>query len=191
MQSGFLVWFRQIVYFCTLNPIMMRKTTLSIISVFACALFIACTSQPKTTAEKIDTLKQQVLTDRQSLQGLEDKDFAQLQKDFVLCDSLLQHLSQKQVDASFEQLNLTQAYLLQFKEVKPVMNKKMEYVVQQLDNLKSDAESHYLSDSLALIYLETETKVADTIHAQVEYFQDRFKSCQKSLNNLKKSNLKR
>lgn len=165
----------------------MRKTLQSFITALACASMLACTSQPKTTTEKIDTLKQQVLNDAKTLQELENKDFAILQKDFVHCDSMLQHLNQEQVESSFEHLNLTNAYLTQFKQVKPVMEKKMNYVVQQLDNLKSDAESHYLSDSLVLVYLDTETKVADTLHAQVEYFKDRFRNCQKSLNKLKKS----
>lgn len=165
----------------------MRKTILSFITALACTLMLACTSQPKTLTEKIDTLKQQVLTDVETLQELENKDFATLEKDFVHCDSLLQHLNQEQVEVSFEHLNLTKAYLVQFSEVKPVMERKMNYVVQQLDNLKSDAETHYLTDSLVLVYLNTETKVADTLHAQVEYFKDRFHSCQQSLNKLKKS----
>jgi len=165
----------------------MRKTILSFITALACTLMLACTSQPKTLTEKIDSLKQQVLTDAETLQELENKDFATLEKDFVHCDSMLQHLNQEQVEASFEHLNLTKAYLVQFSEVKPVMERKMNYVVQQLDNLKSDAETHYLSDSLVLVYLNTETKVADTLHAQVEYFKDRFHTCQQSLNKLKKS----
>ena len=108
----------------------MRKTILSFITALACAAMLACTSQPKTLTEKIDTLKQQVLTDAETLQELENKDFATLEKDFVHCDSMLQHLSQEQVEASFEHLNLTKAYLVQFSEVKPVMERKMNYVVQ-------------------------------------------------------------
>ena len=77
--------------------------------------------------------------------------------------------------------------MLQFMEVKPIMEKKMDYVVEQLGNLKSDAESHYLSDSLVLVYLDTENKVADTLHAQVAYFKDSFSKCQASLDQLKKS----
>lgn len=169
----------------------MRKSSLSVLIAISLALFAACTSQPKSITEKIDTLKQRVTTDSETLQNIESKDFARLQKDFVYCDSLLQHLSPEQVEASFEHLNLTQAYLVQFSEVKPVMKRKMDYVIQQLDNLKADVESQYLNDSLANIYFETENRVADTLHAQLEYFQDRFKSCQESLNNLKKSNLKR
>lgn len=166
----------------------MRKTKLILIAALACIVLSGCNNQPKTTIEKIDLLKKQVATDAKALQAIANEDFTTLQNDFHYCDSLLQHIDAEQVKANFDQLNLTQAYILQFKEVKPVMEKKMNYLVQQLDNLKSDAESQYLPDSLVLIYLDTETKVADTLHAQVDYFKDSFSSCQKSLNQMKKVN---
>ena len=166
----------------------MRKTKLILIAALACIVLSGCNNQPKTTIEKIDLLKKQVATDAKALQAIANEDFTTLQKDFHYCDSLLQYIDAEQVKANFDQLNLTQAYILQFKEVKPVMEKKMDYLVQQLDNLKSDAESQYLTDSLVLIYLDTETKVADTLHAQVDYFKDSFSSCQKSLNQMKKVN---
>lgn len=166
----------------------MRKTKLILIAALACIVLSGCNNQPKTTIEKIDLLKKQVATDAKALQAIANEDFTTLQNDFHYCDSLLQHIDAEQVKANFDQLNLTQAYILQFKEVKPVMEKKMDYLVQQLDNLKSDAESQYLPDSLVLIYLDTETKVADTLHAQVDYFKDSFSSCQKSLNQMKKVN---
>lgn len=166
----------------------MRKTKLILIAALACIVLSGCNNQPKTTIEKIDLLKKQVATDAKALQAIANEDFTTLQNDFHYCDSLLQHIDAEQVKANFDQLNLTQAYILQFKEVKPVMEKKMDYLVQQLDNLKSDAESQYLTDSLVLIYLDTETKVADTLHAQVDYFKDSFSNCQKSLNQMKKIN---
>lgn len=166
----------------------MRKTKLILIAALACIVLSGCNNQPKTTIEKIDLLKKQVATDAKALQAIANEDFTTLQNDFHYCDSLLQHIDAEQVKANFDQLNLTQAYILQFKEVKPVMEKKMDYLVQQLDNLKSDAESQYLPDSLVLIYLDTETKVADTLHAQVDYFKDSFSSCLKSLNQMKKVN---
>ena len=165
----------------------MRTTKTTFIAALACVMMLGCTPQPKTTIEKIDDLKKQVTADANALQILADEDFTKLEKDFRHCDSLLQYLDTETVEAQFDQLNLTQAYLLQFKDVKPVMEHKMDYVVQQLGNLKSDAESHYLSDSLVVVYLGTERKVADTLHAQVEYFKDKFHSCQKTLNQLKKS----
>ena len=166
----------------------MRKTKLILIAALACIVLSGCNNQPKTTIEKIDLLKKQVATDAKALQAIANEDFTTLQNDFHYCDSMLQYIDAEQVKANFDQLNLTQAYILQFKEVKPVMEKKMDYLVQQLDNLKSDAESQYLPDSLVLIYLDTETKVADTLHAQVDYFKDSFSSCQKSLNQMKKAN---
>lgn len=165
----------------------MRKTRLTTLAALACALMMGCTSEPTTTVEKIDQLKKQVTTDAKELQKIHNEDFARLQKDFITCDSMLQYLNEQQVATNFEQLKLTQAYILQYEEVKPIMEKKMDYVVQQLDNLKSDAESNYLSDSLVLVYLDTERKVADTLHAQVDYFKNSFSKCQKSLNELKKS----
>lgn len=166
----------------------MRKTKLILIAALACIVLSGCNNQPKTTIEKIDLLKKQVATDAKALQAIAKEDFSTLQKDFHYCDSILQYIDAEQVKANFDQLNLTQAYILQFKEVKPVMEKKMDYLVQQLDNLKSDAVSHYLSDSLVLIYLDTETKVADTLHAQVDYFKDSFHNCQKALDQMKKAN---
>ena len=166
----------------------MRKTKLILIAALACIVLSGCNNQPKTTIEKIDLLKKQVATDAKALQAIANEDFTTLQNDFHYCDSMLQYIDAEQVKANFDQLNLTQAYILQFKEVKPDMEKKMDYLVQQLDNLKSDAESQYLPDSLVLIYLDTETKVADTLHAQVDYFKDSFSSCQKSLNQMKKVN---
>ena len=146
-----------------------------------------CKEAPKTTSGKIDALKQQVESDAKTLKNIENKDFTTLRNDFRYCDSILQYLTEEQVDAAFEKLNLTQAYLQQFADIKPVMASKMDFLLVQLDNLKSDAESHYLSDSLVLVYLDTETKVADTLHRQVDYFQNRFDNCQKDLNTLKKS----
>ena len=166
----------------------MRKTRLTLIAATACVMMLGCTSQPKTTIEKIDLLKKQVQADATALQNIANEDFARIQKDFHYCDSMLQYINDKQIGAHFEKLNLTQAYILQFKEVKPIMEQKIDYVMQQLINLKSDAESHYLSDSLVQVYLATESKVADTLHAQVKYFKDSFQKCQKSLNQLKKSN---
>ena len=174
--------------FALLKQTLMRKTKLTLFAVLACFILFGCNSQPKTTIEKIDLLKKQVVTDADALQTIAKEDFSTLQQDFHYCDSLLQYIDAEQVKANFDQLNLTQAYILQFKEVKPVMEKKMDYLVQQLDNLKSDAESHYLSDSLVLIYLDTEMKVADTLHAQVDYFKDSFRNCQKALDQMKKAN---
>ena len=148
---------------------------------------LSCKEVPETTSEKIDALKHQVESDAMTLQNIENRDFTLLRDDFRYCDSMLQFLDSEQVDAGFEKLNITQAYLQQFVEVKPIMVSKMNYVIVQLDNLKADLVSQYVNDSLALVYLADESRVADTLHEQVLYFQDRFGKCQSELNTLKKS----
>ena len=50
------------------------------------------------------------------------------------------------------------AYIKQFKETRPTIQADMDSTLIQLDNLKSDIETHYLSDSLAAVYLEAETQ---------------------------------
>ncbi len=162
--------------------------TIKTIAALACILLVSCHSQPTTSVEKIEALKKQVQSDAKALQDLDDTYFPKLQQDFLYCDSLLQYLPAEQVDADFAQLNLAQAYMGQFGDVKPMMQHKMDYLLLQLDRLKSDAESHYLSDSLVLVYLETEQRVADTIHAQLEYFQTRLQGSEETFDKLKKSN---
>ena len=56
----------------------------------------------------------------------------------------------------------------------------------QLGNLRSDIETHYLSDSLTAIYLDMESQHVTRINNQVEYFRDRFADCKKDLNTFKK-----
>lgn len=100
---------------------------------------------------------------------------------------MLQYVAQDQIEVAFESLNLTQAYLHQFGQVQPIMSKKIRYALIQLDHLKADVESHYLTDSIALVYLNDESLIADTLHNQVVYFKDRFAQCQKDLNTFKKN----
>jgi hypothetical protein len=90
------------------------------------------------------------------------------------------------MEKSFETLQLVQAYLEQFKETKPVMQAEIDSTLLQLDRLKADAESHYLSDSLVEVYIDTEAEYVTRLSNQVQYFQDRFGSCQKDLDALKK-----
>lgn len=149
-------------------------------------IFSNCQRKPQTITEKIYHLKQQIVADSTALNNLKNNDFPILAKDFRHCDSALQYLKPNQVEAVFESLNLTQAYLRQFTEVNPDMYQKMRYSLLQLDRLKSDIESHYLSDSLASVFLETENQVADTLHNRVVYFQDKFATCRKELASIKK-----
>lgn len=147
-----------------------------------------CHNAPKTNIEKIDNLKKQVQADAKTLSDLDAKDFVTLEKDFRLCDSMLQYQNEEQVDQAFETLRLVQAYLEQFKVTKPTMQAEMDSTLLQLDRLKTDAESHYLSDSLVEVYIDTETEYVTKLSNQVQYFQDRFGNCQKDLNALKKQN---
>ena len=146
-----------------------------------------CQQMPKTTVDKIEALQQLVTADADALQTLESQQYNTLKSDFMTCDSMLQYLTEAQIDAGFEKLQYAQAYLLQFEMVKPIMADKMDYLATQLDRLKADLQSQYLSDSLALVYFETENRVADTLHEQILYFKDRFGQCQKDINELKKS----
>ena len=164
---------------------MKAKPVLILIAAFA-LLLGSCQNHPQTLADQIDRLKRQVSDDANTLRRLEDSEWLQLQNDFRHCDSMLQHMDSAQVAAAFEKLNLVQAYLNQFSELKADMRQKMEYSLLQLDRLKADAESHYINDSLAAAYLETETQVADTLHHRVLYFQEKFGNCRKSLSDLKK-----
>ncbi len=144
-----------------------------------------CHNAPETNIDKIDSLKKQVQTNSKTLSDLETKDFVTLEKDFMTCDSLLQYQEEEQVEKSFETLQLVQAYLEQFKDTKPVMQAEIDSTLLQLDRLKADAESHYLSDSLVEVYINTETEYVNRLSNQVQYFQDRFGNCQKDLDALK------
>lgn len=147
----------------------------------------ACNPKQPSTVERIDNLKKQVNADAKALQQIENEEYPKLSEDFMYCDSLLQYMDSVQVSQNFEKLNLTQAYLRQFDEVKGEMRQKAEYSNLQLDRLKNDVKSQYINDSLANVYLETETKVADTLHHRVLYFQDRFANCRKELATVKKT----
>lgn len=142
--------------------------------------------KPETNIGKIESLQQQVQADSKTLNDIEANEFVAIQRDFRVCDSMLQYLSQEQVDKSFEKLQLVQAYIEQFKFTKPLMQDDMNTTLQQLDRLKTDAESHYLSDSLVTAYLENEAKYVDKLSNQVRYFQDRFSTCEQYLDSLKK-----
>lgn len=144
-----------------------------------------CHNAPETNIDKIDSLKKQVQTNAKTLGDLETKDFVTLEKNFMTCDSLLQYQEEEQVEKSFETLQLVQAYLEQFKDTKPVMQAEIDSTLLQLDRLKADAESHYLSDSLVEVYINNETEYVNRLSNQVQYFQDRFGNCQKDLDALK------
>lgn len=146
----------------------------------------SCQNAPKNNIDKINSLKKQVQANAKTLHDIEVNDFVSLQRDFRACDSMLQYLDPQQVDKAFETLQLVQAYLEQFKITKPLIQADMDSTLLQLDRLKADAESQYLSDSLVEVYLTTETQFADKLNNQVGYFKDRFNTCQKNLDAIKK-----
>ena len=147
---------------------------------------VACQSAPKTDLERINALKEQVQSDAKTMDKLAANDLVQIEKDFFACDSMLQYMHLEEVDEMFQQLKLINAYIDQFKQRLPIMKADMDSTLIQLDNLKSDIETHYLSDSLAAIYLDSETQHVTLLNNQVQYFKDRFGSCKKDLNNFKK-----
>lgn len=146
----------------------------------------ACQSAPKTELERIDDLKKQVQTDAKTLDELATKDFVQIQKDFFSCDSMLQYMTPEEVDEAFQQLKLVDAYINQFQQMRPIMQADMDTTLIQLDKLRADIETHYFTDSLAAVYLDSETQHVTLLSNQVQYFQDRLGSCKKDLKNLKK-----
>lgn len=146
----------------------------------------SCHNTPKTNVERIDSLKTQVEADAKLLNDLEANDYITLEKDFKTCDSLLQYQNEEQVEKSFETLQLVRAYLEQFRITKPMMQADIDSTLLQLDRLKADAESHYLSDSLVAVYIDDETAYVNKLSNQVHYFQDRFGTCQNDLNLMKK-----
>ena len=150
------------------------------------AVLLLTGCQPKTDLDKIDALKKQVNKDIKALNGLNTNTFEQLEKDFMACDSLLQYLPEDELDAVFPQLQLTDAYIQQFKETRPIMQTEMDSTLIRLDLLKADAETHYLADSLVAAYIEEESQEVEKLSNQVEYFKDRLGNCRKDLDDFMK-----
>lgn len=148
-------------------------------------LLMACSCQSKK--EPIQQLRDQLVDDSITLVKLKDRYQSNLQSDFLWCDSMLQFIPQEKVSEHFEVLNLTQAYLGQFNEMLPIMQRDISYTRRQLVNLKNDIDTHFINDSLAAVYLDDEIAVADTIHYRVLYFEDRLSQQEKALQATKKS----
>ena len=146
-------------------------------------LLVGC--QPKTDLDKIDALKKQVNKDIKALNDLNNNSFVQLEKDFISCDSLLQFLSEEELDAVFPKMQLVDAYIQQFKETRPVMQAEMDSTLARLDLLRADVETHYIADSLAAVYIGDETQQVEKLSNQVAYFKDRFDGCRKDLDGFK------
>ena len=134
-------------------------------------LLVGC--QPKTDLDKIDALKKQVDKDIKALNDLNNNSFVQLEKDFISCDSLLQFLSEEELDAVFPKMQLV------------VMQAEMDSTLARLDLLRADVETHYIADSLAAVYIGDETQQVEKLSNQVAYFKDRFDGCRKDLDGFK------
>jgi hypothetical protein len=163
---------------------MMTKAKTFLILI-ATMLLAACQTTPSTNLDRIEDLKKQLTDDAATLDRLEANEFAQLEADFMACDSMLRYSSPETIDEAFAKLQLTKAYIEQFKITRPTIKADIDSTLYRLDCLRSDIKSNYLSDSLSTIYLDDEAQHAELLSNQVSYFKDRFGTCQDELNNLK------
>lgn len=147
--------------------------------------FLSCQYE-QTTEDKINSLRRQLEADSVALGKLKNEAYPEIAKTFHFCDSLLAFIEESQWQACFEKLNLTQAYIQQFRETQPLMKRNFDYSLEQTSNLINDLHNNYINDSLALAYLQVELQVADTLHNQVQYFQQHFDDQKKALESVKK-----
>ena len=172
------------------NRIMLnyKYNTLRLAFLLATIMLIApcCKQKSNPTTQQIELVKRQVNADREALHGIESVDYPQLEDDFYHCDSMLQYVDQETAVQQFDKLNLAKAYLIQFQETLPRMQADIDSSLLQLDRLEADANSHYLSDSLVLVYLQEEKDIANRLHEQVLYFKDRLGNSRKELDILSK-----
>ena len=152
-------------------------------------LLLACVAcQGKK--DPIQQLQRQATNDSIVLHEIQERYQESLRADFLWCDSMLMYVPEEYVDDYFNTLNLAQAYLNQFDETLPSMVSGLAQLQHQLATLQSDVETHYLSDSLAAVYLRDEAAEAELLHQRVLYFQDRLSKQAKELQGLKKNILK-
>ena len=149
-------------------------------------LLLACLSC-QSRKEPIAQLQEQLSRDSVALCKLQQQYPENIRTNFIWCDSMLQYLSADQVHECFPVLNLAQAYLTQFDEMLPVMQHDLSYTRRQLVLLQNDIDTHYISDSLAAVYLDNEAAVADTLHNRILYFEDRLSTQDKELKSLRKT----
>ena len=172
------------------NRIMLnyKYNTLRLAFLLATIMLIApcCKQKSNPTTQQIELVKRQVSADREALHEIESDDYPQLEDDFYHCDSMLQYVDQETAVQQFDKLNLAKAYLIQFQETLPRMQADIDSSLLQLDRLEADANSHYLSDSLVLVYLQEEKDNANRLHEQVLYFKDRLGNSRKELDILSK-----
>ena len=163
----------------------MRNKVTTALTFFIALSFCAC--QNPSVSSEIKKLQKRTEADMNELQNIEKEYYTKVNDDYRFCDSMLQFVPKEKIEECFNTLNLAQAYLIQFHEVKPIMKKKFDYSQQQLESLLNDISTNYINDSLAKVYLFDEQKVADTLHEQILYFKDRLSSQEKELNKLKET----
>jgi hypothetical protein len=165
-----------------------KYNTLRLAFLLAAIMLVApcCKQKSNPTTQQIELVKRQVSADREALHEIESVDYPQLEDDFYHCDSMLQYVDQETAVQQFDKLNLAKAYLIQFQETLPRMQADIDSSLLQLDRLEADANSHYLSDSLVLVYLQEEKDIANRLHEQVLYFKDRLGNSRKELDILSK-----
>ena len=161
---------------------MITRIPTSLKVLFIGLLLAGCQTTPTTDLERVEVLKKQVQADALVLEQLKTKEFVQLERDFIACDSMLQYLHPEAVDEAFQDLQLTKAYIEQFKMEQPNIKADIDSTLYRLDCLRGDIKSHYLSDSLVSVYLDDETQHAEVLNNQVDYFKNRFGTCQSNLN---------
>lgn len=164
---------------------MIAKTPTYLKALLVGLLLAGCQTAPTTDLEKVEALKKQVQTDAQTLEQLKTNEFVQLERDFLAYDSLLQYMHPETVDEVFQDLQLTKAYIEQFKMEQPNIKADIDSTLYRLNCLSKDIASHYLSDSLASVYIDDESQHAEVLNNQVDYFKDRLGKCQDELKTLK------
>lgn len=164
--------------------------TLSLIVLLLLSLAACQPNSGSGPLEKIAALHEQLDNDSISINVLESSVLPPLERDFRSCDSMLAFLSQENIEEQFEALRLCNSYIVQFKTVVPNMKRNISYSHMQLDNLANEITDSRLTDSLVQIYIEDETKVADTIHHRVIYFQERLQQQKSEIAVRKKAILK-
>lgn len=164
-----------------------RNITILILSLLLAFSISGCrTKKANTVSDSISLTSKQLEKDLSAIQAIKNTDYQQLSSLFKKCDSLLILSDKNNIDEYFTSLSYANGYLSQFDDLYPVIVKKIGYSQEQLSNLNKDLSSNYISDSLATVYLEDEVLIADTIHEQIKYFDERFKKMNKELKKIEK-----
>ena len=165
-----------------------RNITILIFSLLLAFNISGCrTKKANTVSDSISLTSKQLEKDLSAIQAIKNTDYQQLGSLFKKCDSLLILSDKNNIDEYFTSLSYANGYLSQFDDLYPVIVKKIGYSQQQLSNLNADISSNYINDSLAAIYLDDEIRVADTIHEQIKYFDERFKKMNNELKKIEKA----